>query len=64
MQSKGTIGHKGKHNRKGEGIKSVISTILPTIIISPMIVNSPIVEEKDVVIMTNHSSEGCHPEDL
>jgi hypothetical protein len=64
MQSKGAIGHKGKHNTEGEGIKSFISTILPTIIISPMIVSSPIVEEKDVVIMTDHSSEGCQPEDL
>jgi hypothetical protein len=60
----GAIGHKAKHSAKGEGIKSFVFAILPTVIISPMIVNSPIVEEKDVVIMTDHSSEGCHREDL
>jgi hypothetical protein len=64
MQSKRTIGHKGKHSTKGEDIKKTISTIMHIVIISSMIVNSPIVEKKYFVIMTNHSSEGSHPKDL
>jgi hypothetical protein len=60
----GTIGHKSKHSAESEGKKSFVSVVLPTIIIFPMIVNSPIVEEKDVPIMIDHSSEGCHLEYL
>jgi hypothetical protein len=60
----GAIGHKGKHSAKGEGIIFFVFAIFPSVIISPMIVNSPIIEEKYVVIMTNHPNEGCHLEDL